>query len=88
HYLPPRYVKKCYITTCEIKTLNTRLKKRKYPNSKIQENLQVEIFQLPLMEAQKKYKNKKHNKIKKKYKNKKNKTTPIKLIDTTKGVKV
>lgn len=51
HYLPGKYVDLCIVTKCNIKELNKRLKKRKYPKSKIQENIQAEIFDICLNEA-------------------------------------
>lgn len=57
HYLPKKYVNLCIICTCDIKKLKKRLEKRKYSKSKIRENLDVEIFDIPLIEA----KEKKHN---------------------------
>lgn len=57
HYLPKRFVDLCIITKTEIKTLKKRLKKRKYLESKITENLQAEIFDVCYEEALQK----KHN---------------------------
>ena len=51
HYLPRKYVDLCIVTKCDIKELNKRLKKKKYNKSKIQENLQAEIFDICLNEA-------------------------------------
>lgn len=51
HYLPKKYVDLCIITKCNLKELKDRLKKRKYSKSKIDENLQVEIFDLCFNEA-------------------------------------
>lgn len=51
HYLPKKYVDLCIVTKCDIKELNKRLKRRKYPKSKIQENLQAEIFDVCYNEA-------------------------------------
>ncbi len=59
HYLPRKYVDLVIIAKCNIKELNKRLKKRKYPKSKIQENLQAEIFDVCHEEALRK----KHNAI-------------------------
>jgi adenylate kinase len=53
HYLPPRYVDLCIITRCDLKTLEKRLKKRGYKKNKIRENLDCEIFEVCLNEAQK-----------------------------------
>lgn len=53
HFLPKRYVDLCIICKCDIKVLKKRLEKRHYPKKKIRENLDVEIFDIPLIEAQK-----------------------------------
>jgi adenylate kinase len=57
HYLPKKYVDLCIITTCDLKVLKERLKKRKYSVKKIKENLEAEIFDTCLLEA----KENKHN---------------------------
>lgn len=51
HYLPRKYVDLCIVTKCDIDELNKRLKKRKYPKNKIQENIQAEIFDICHNEA-------------------------------------
>jgi len=51
HYLPKRYVDLCIITKCSLKTLEGRLKKKRYSKSKIRENLDCEIFDVCLNEA-------------------------------------
>ena len=51
HYLPPRYVDLCIVTKCDLKTLEKRLKKRKYSKAKIRENLDAEIFDTCRIEA-------------------------------------
>lgn len=51
HYLPRKYVNLVIVTKCDIQELNKRLKKRKYPKNKIQENLQAEIFDVCYNEA-------------------------------------
>jgi adenylate kinase len=51
HYLPPRFVDRCIITTCELKVLSKRLKKRRYALSKVRENLDSEIFEICRSEA-------------------------------------
>lgn len=51
HYLPKKHADLCIITKCGIKELNKRLKKKKFQKSKIQENLQAEIFDICLNEA-------------------------------------
>ena len=57
HYLPGKYVNLCIVTKCSLKTLKQRLKKRKYSENKIRENLDCEILDLILNEALEK----KHN---------------------------
>lgn len=51
HYLPRKYVDLCIVTKCDIKELNKRLKKRKYPKNKVEDNLQAEIFNVCYEEA-------------------------------------
>src|SRR3989344_7283091 len=52
HLLPKPLVNLCIVLTCSnLKLLEKRLKKRKYPSEKIRENLDAEIFQVCLMEA-------------------------------------
>lgn len=51
HYLPSNYVDYCIICKCDIKILKNRLKKRKYNEFKIRENLDSEIFDVCLVEA-------------------------------------
>mgnify|MGYP003975154449 FL=1 len=52
HYLSPKYVDLCVITKCsDLKKLENRLKKRDYIKSKIRENLDCEIFDVCLNEA-------------------------------------
>lgn len=54
HYLPARLVDLCLVLTCsDLKELQRRLRKRNYSQSKIQENLQAEIFRVCLEEAKK-----------------------------------
>ena len=52
HFIPSKYVDLCVITKCNLKTLKNRLKKRKYSKSKIKENLEAEIFDTCLREAE------------------------------------
>ncbi|MBU0929993.1 MAG: AAA family ATPase [Nanoarchaeota archaeon] len=54
HFLPRKYVDLGIICKCDIKKLKKRLEKRKYSKNKIRENLDVEIFDIPLIEARKK----------------------------------
>ena len=51
HYLPPKYIDRCIVTKCELKTLKKRLEKRKYSKKKVQENMHAEIFDVCLIEA-------------------------------------
>lgn len=54
HYLPKSLVDLCLVLTCkDLKELHKRLKVRKYSERKIKENLEAEIFQICLQEAQK-----------------------------------
>ena len=53
HLLPKRIVQLCIVLTCSnLKELEKRLKRRKYSQAKIKENLEAEIFQVCLEEAQ------------------------------------
>ncbi len=55
HLLPKKIVDLCLILTCtDLKKLEKRLIKRKYSKKKIRENLDAEIFQVCLTEAQEK----------------------------------
>ena len=51
HHLPARYADLCIITKTDLKTLNRRLRKRKYSEQKITENMQAEILNVCLVEA-------------------------------------
>lgn len=51
HYLPRKYVDFCIVAKCDINELNKRLKKKKFHQSKIKENIQAEIFDICLNEA-------------------------------------
>jgi len=51
HYLSPSLVDACLVTTCDLRTLGQRLKKKGYASAKIEENLQVEIFDTCAQEA-------------------------------------
>ena len=44
HYLPNKIINLCIVTKCDIKILKKRLKKRKYNEEKIRENLDSEII--------------------------------------------
>ena len=52
HTLPEEYVKKCFITTCDLKELERRMKERGYSVEKIRENLDAEIFETCRTEAE------------------------------------
>lgn len=51
HFLSRKYVNLCIVCKCDIKKLKKRLEKRDYSKKKIRENLDVEIFDIPLVEA-------------------------------------
>ena len=51
HYLPKKYVDKCIITKCDLRTLKKRLEKRGYSKNKVRENLDAEIFDTCRVEA-------------------------------------
>ena len=49
--MPRKYADLCIVTKCGIKELNKRLKKKKFHQSKIKENIEAEIFDVCLNEA-------------------------------------
>lgn len=51
HFLPANLVDLCIVTKCNLKKLKKRLKK-KYSEKKVRENLDSEIFDVCLLEAQ------------------------------------
>lgn len=51
HYFPRRYVDFCIVVKCDIRELNERLRRKGFGKSKIQENLQAEIFDMCHNEA-------------------------------------
>ena len=51
HYLPKSDVDLCVVTKCSLKVLKRRMKRRKYCDEKIRENLDCEIFDVCLNEA-------------------------------------
>ncbi|MBI2145547.1 adenylate kinase family protein [Candidatus Woesearchaeota archaeon] len=51
HFLPPRLVNLCIVARCSPQLLRQRLAKRGYPEAKIRENLEAEIFEVCLSEA-------------------------------------
>lgn len=60
HYLPKKYVDTCVVCKCDLPELKKRLKERGYKQQKIRDNLDAEIFDVCLTEAQEEYK---HNVI-------------------------
>jgi len=52
HFLPHDKVDLVIITKCSLKELEKRLKDRHYPKTKVRENLDSEIFDICLVEAQ------------------------------------
>jgi broad-specificity NMP kinase len=52
HYLPKRYVDLCIVVKCDLKELEKRLRKKKYSKEKVRENLDAEIFDICLNEAE------------------------------------
>lgn len=53
-YLPKSMVDLCIVLRCELKELRKRLAKRKYPEKKIMDNLEAEIFRVCEDDARKK----------------------------------
>lgn len=51
HHLPTSAAEACIVTKCNLKLLKKRLKRRKYSEQKIRENLDCEIFDVCLNEA-------------------------------------
>lgn len=51
HYLPNPAVDLCVVTKCNLKLLKRRMKRRRYSEDKIRENLDCEIFDVCLNEA-------------------------------------
>ena len=41
----------CFVTRCDLEELYRRLKKKKYPKNKIEENMECEIMEVCLQEA-------------------------------------
>ena len=52
HYVSPKHIDICIVTKTSLKKLQGRLKKRGYHKAKIAENLECEIFDVCLTEAQ------------------------------------
>jgi adenylate kinase len=53
HDIPAEYVDLCIVTRCSLKDLYKRLKNRRYPESKIRENIEAEIFEICSLESKK-----------------------------------
>ena len=51
HNLPAKYVDLCIITKCSLKELKRRLERKRWPESKIRENMDAEIFDICNQEA-------------------------------------
>jgi len=51
HYLPSSAVDVCVVTKCNLKLLKRRMKRRKYSEQKIRDNLDCEIFDVCLNET-------------------------------------
>jgi len=51
HFLPSKSVALCIVLSCNLKTLEKRLIKKRFNKSKIRENLDAEIFDTILTEA-------------------------------------
>ncbi len=53
HHLSPKIIDLCVVLTCsDLQKLKKRLQQRKYSTKKVRENLDAEIFQVCLTEAQ------------------------------------
>ncbi|MFA5142269.1 MAG: AAA family ATPase [Candidatus Woesearchaeota archaeon] len=55
HHLPKQYVDACVVCKCELPELKRRLKERGYHEQKIRDNLDSEIFDVCLTEAQEEF---------------------------------
>lgn len=51
-HLPKSVVDVCIVTKCDLKILKKRLEERGYPESKVRENLDAEIFDTSLVQAE------------------------------------
>jgi len=60
HHIDPKYIDVCIVCKCELKELKKRLKARGYSSAKVRENMDAEIFDVCLVEAQEEMK---HNVI-------------------------
>lgn len=54
HELSPKLVDLCIVTTCDLKVLSRRLRRRRYSKAKIEENLECEIMGICEQEAREK----------------------------------
>ena len=52
HCIPSKYVDVCIVTKCNLKVLKKRLEKKGYSKEKVRENLDAEIFDVCLTEAE------------------------------------
>jgi len=52
HFIPSKLVDLCFVCKCPLKILKKRLEKRHYSQKKVRENLDSEIFDVCLSEAQ------------------------------------
>lgn len=52
HYVTPKHIDLCVVTKTSLKKLKQRLKKRGYHKAKREENIECEIFDVCLIEAQ------------------------------------
>jgi adenylate kinase len=52
HSVPSKYVDLCVVTKCELKELKKRLEKKGYKEPKVRENMDAEIFDICLNEAE------------------------------------
>jgi adenylate kinase len=57
HFLPRQHINLCIVTKCSVNTLKKRLTSKGYSKAKVRENLDAEIFDTCLVEAEQK----KHN---------------------------
>ncbi|MEK6864684.1 MAG: adenylate kinase family protein [Nanoarchaeota archaeon] len=52
HCIPSKYIDVCIVTKCNLKVLKKRLEKKGYSKEKVRENLDAEIFDVCLTEAE------------------------------------
>lgn len=51
HYMPSKYADLCIVTSCSLRALQQRLRRKGYSPAKVRENLDAEIFDTCLSEA-------------------------------------